>query len=594
MTHPTSAEELRRELRRLGYLEARVERFLGGASDERASFPLVLLALRVALVAGPLLALLLFAFAVVGEPTLIIDGPSAAYRLFLLLAGEVHILWLAALIIVAAGRRAQSPRAKEWCAAAGAFVCAAYPLAVWWHVRAALPDPLDRWIGDGISLLASAAFCLLMRRFLRTALGLVRLAPPRGPRGWRVQWSAAGACLGLILLLPWHPFHAPPRAPSEFSALGSGARVVLVICDGLSRARHARSLEQGSLAALGERFRDGLLLPLDLGEQAATPPCVWTTLLTGRSPAEHGVRRFARARLPFSEGSWPAALGAALFPFTRPLRMTPLSAAERRVPNVCEIVAAKGYRVLSINNWCSAPADISARWLASDRAIRAALLGTALPAAQRAGELSPLAAQEAAAAPLAALAALPAGERRGAADGVVLDLALRMHAALGAPADLIVITLNGLDLLEMEGAAEARIDEQVRVLDRELARFLAALGPGFVEIVCGAGGAGAASADPAGFAWLRGAPLRSETAAYLASRQVAPLVLEILGFPRSREMVATPAGLLRDAFRERVPERVIETFGDRGREPTAALDAAEELHLEALRTLGYVRGASGE
>ncbi|MFQ5655381.1 MAG: hypothetical protein ACE5GW_11705, partial [Planctomycetota bacterium] len=81
------ARGIEEELRRLGYLEGRVDRFLerGGGGVGGC----VTRALRVGGAGGPLLALLLLAFHATADPLLLTEPSRALLLLVLLVAGEI-------------------------------------------------------------------------------------------------------------------------------------------------------------------------------------------------------------------------------------------------------------------------------------------------------------------------------------------------------------------------------------------------------------------------------------------------------------------------------------------------------------------------
>jgi Flp pilus assembly protein TadD len=77
-------------------------------------------------------------------------------------------------------------------------------------------------------------------------------------------------------------------------------------------------------------------------------PLVWTTMLTGRSPLEHGILDFTR----FAPGTG---------------RKEPITSDERRVPAVWNMASAAGKRVASFGFWATFPAENVNGLLVSDR-----------------------------------------------------------------------------------------------------------------------------------------------------------------------------------------------------------------------------------
>ena len=105
---PNTGSELREELRALGYLEGRLDRFLerGGPGIEWC----LVAALRLAGVAGPLLALILLGFHAVANPLLAASGSRALALFGIVLVGELGLVATVAFVVNVAARRGLSAR----------------------------------------------------------------------------------------------------------------------------------------------------------------------------------------------------------------------------------------------------------------------------------------------------------------------------------------------------------------------------------------------------------------------------------------------------------------------------------------------------
>ena len=147
--------DLHTALRKLGYLEAHVHHFLGRGGDGIGGA--LRAALRVAAIAGPLLALTLFTFHMVADPLLLTSGGRAAVLLAVLLLGETTLLAGFSLALNLLALRGFSWRRREnltWLAAA---LLVLYLGVCWWHVRRTVEPGWSRTIGDMAVLALGAA-----------------------------------------------------------------------------------------------------------------------------------------------------------------------------------------------------------------------------------------------------------------------------------------------------------------------------------------------------------------------------------------------------------------------------------------------------
>jgi len=83
-------------------------------------------------------------------------------------------------------------------------------------------------------------------------------------------------------------------------------------------------------------------------EQPPLSPLLWTTMMTGRSPLEHGILDFTRHH---------PETGA----------REPITSAERRVPAIWNMASARGQRVAAIGLWATYPAEAIDGLMVSDR-----------------------------------------------------------------------------------------------------------------------------------------------------------------------------------------------------------------------------------
>ncbi len=138
-------------------------------------------------------------------------------------------------------------------------------------------------------------------------------------RGWRgAAWVASGAVvLAVAVVLVWngwaerrerrYPVDRIARAagvsraevPADDAAGGAASEVVVLGLDGLSWDVMVPMMEVGSLPTLSALIRRGAFGYLDNADDSLSP-IVWTTIFTGRTPANHGIEGYLELDLPVS------------------------------------------------------------------------------------------------------------------------------------------------------------------------------------------------------------------------------------------------------------------------------------------------------
>lgn len=391
-----------------------------------------------------------------------------------------------------------------------------------------------------------------------------------------------------------------------------------------------------NLAGLMERGAWGPLATIE----PTVSPAIWTTVATGREPADHGILGF--------EG-------------VPGQTMTTLPTSRmRRVRAFWNILSDAGRSVGLIGWWATWPAEPVAGYVVSDRAAYTRMEATLGPDAARVGDVHP----EELAAPVRELVRAPdaitgdevrrfmpltdaeietlirAPEYRHASlfpefryvvqsDRSTLDIALRLMAL--RPTDLTAVAFYGVDTvshlawhyrdpaafpqiqLTPEGAAKfgGLIDNYYAFVDECVGRLVAAAGPDATVLVFSdhgfgptgnlpwSGGHGAitpgAPLAPDGVLILAGPPVRSgvrlEGAHVL---DVAPTLLFLKGVPAADDM---PGKVLEAALRPEVaaagPRRRIATYETSPLHAEAAPPvgnpAGDRDLLEKMRALGYVQ-----
>jgi Flp pilus assembly protein TadD len=140
---------------------------------------------------------------------------------------------------------------------------------------------------------------------------------------------------------------APPPVPEVVQASREGRRVIFLGLDGADWQLLDRYMAAGvmpNLAKLAGEGRSGVLRTI----HPPLSPLVWTTMMTGVSPLEHGILDFTR-----------------FDPATR--AREPIPASERRVPAVWNMATWGGRSVAVFGLWATWPAEPVRGLLVADR-----------------------------------------------------------------------------------------------------------------------------------------------------------------------------------------------------------------------------------
>jgi hypothetical protein len=642
-------DELRQQLRALGYLDAGVNRFvLGPATDTRRPAGIAILAsLRV----GALAAVLLGPAAAVGLngrlPGLV-TGPRDAIVIAMYLgalfgAGVSLVAFVTSLAVASLGGERMARRARPLSRAAGAIVaiaCLAY-LTLWWRsANAGFGWTAPVWtafalaVAVAISLLlghvtASAAFAVIIARHGHGGTQGDSISLPRTsrPPAWRMTLSAAvvafaGAAALLVVTAPGAPAE---RARIPLTVVSSGLRVRLIAIDGIDPGVLDELAASGRLSALargvtGTRAR----LSLEDGDITRDPARGWTTIATARTPDAHGVRGLETRRVAGLQGTVAAGerspLGGAIRAATDLVRLTRPAIAsgnERRVKTMWEVASEAGLRTAVVNWWATWPAssDTNSGIVLSDRAVLRLERGGTLDAEiapasvyERLRPRWPAIRADAAERAHAASASLAWGqaETRAVLDRSAeldaIQLALLREVSTPVP-DLSAVYLPGLDIAQntLLGRRDAALAPSVVAerlqalrdyyvfLDRLLAEGLT---PGDADLVVVVTEPGRVTAAADGLLGVRGsAAATAKDDLRGRATDVAPTILHALGVPVSRELAGAPLpALFSEAFVRRYPVRLVDTYGRPStRTPERAGQPLDQEMIDRLRSLGYVR-----
>jgi hypothetical protein len=627
-------DELRRQLRSLGYLDAGVDRFLlAPARDTRGP---VGLAARSSVRVGLLGGVLLGPAAAIGlgarVPGLVSGVRDAAvlalylgvlFFLAVTAASLLISLGASALVRVRDERFARSARIVSRDAGRVIAVACVVYLTFWWrNANAGFGWSAPVWtafalaVAVGISWLLGHAVGITTLAVLAAGRGAGAELPPVTATSWRVVGGGGAlAFAGAAALLVVTAADAPAAVDHPpLTVLASGVSVRLIAIDGFDPAIYD-SIRQSAAASAGRLWFSRIPLA---AQDTSDPARAWTTIATGHPPEVHGVHGLETTRVAGLQGILGAGEGTlsrAIRAATDVARLTRPSIAsrdERRAKTIWEVADDAGLRTAVVNWWATWPAPSGTGIVVTDRAVLRLEHGGTLDAEIAPADLyAPLqrlwpeirkGARDAASGAFESVAdsgTLAVLRRSAELDATIVGI---MQALPGPRRDLDVIYLPGLDiaqhaLLGAGGAAPsasvmaARVDalrSYYSFLVRLLNPLMTAAARQVVMIVTGPGRV--QSAAP-GILGITHAFVNFAQDASARVEDVAPTVLYALGIPMSRELAGQP---LRYLFPDRqlgeTHERYVTTYGRPFTKPTAREGKPlDQEMIDRLRSLGYVK-----
>lgn len=639
---PADLDSVRSELRRLGYLSHRFDRFLlqDALGPRRPWRSLVGLAVKVGLLAGSALALAL-AFALAAANGNLAASPLDLFPLFVHLlvpaAAAVGLSFLLLCAVIALVLRLSHVRRIEALSLAAALAAGAAALGLGvWRLRD-LVGETEPWPLAVLAVAAPAAVYVLVRLVYRGLLALAIRLTDHAPHSRIFARRWPGAVLAAAFFLLFLPAvlavggtrpGPPPSLPTA-----PGDRVLLVGVDGVLASELDYLLAQGELPTLerllaagggdedngGEDGGEG-----DGGEtnqvgetgsgrlltyrRPAVPPAVlWTSVATGRPAPEHGLDALDSFR-PLGVRTPLGRSGPLRTYWSRvaePLGLAehrPVLSNRRRAFTVWELAARGGVPVLAVNWWGTFPAESLPGLVVAHGAYQ--LLAEGAPAAVApAAELDGIAALAASVAmatpePPAALAPV----RRSAIDPdrFYRRVAAAYDDSLQPRATAIYLPAPDIAALGWRGGTVAFGDlvrDELAAADRLIGRWLEGEGPRTLVVVIDPGRRqgeegrmllwrSSGCGEPA----TGDGAVGDEAGASAAWPPVIPeaaasALLRALGLPQSEELPEPPAVCAWPS-----PPARIAGYGER-REPSGVVaggDAAGEEYLDSLRSLGYL------
>jgi predicted AlkP superfamily phosphohydrolase/phosphomutase len=205
--------------------------------------------------------------------------------------------------------------------------------------------------------------CLAITGALATMMGVAvdALLFPHRPRSVSAALAvlAPAATLALPLALRPAPQERTAPVPVATDTVRPVRRVILVGADGLGPAQVEEGIAGGSLAAFGRLARRGASGPLATLRPTEGPP-VWTSIVTGCLPRDHGIKSFSTYRVFGSVREFELLPKGALVGFLERAGIVsrrPVTSAARRRPALWEALNAFGITTGTVRLWGTHPPD---------------------------------------------------------------------------------------------------------------------------------------------------------------------------------------------------------------------------------------------
>jgi len=214
---------------------------------------------------------------------------------------------------------------------------------------------------ESVRALAGASLALGLVALTLVAVGVDTLLFPlrgRGISAALVVLASAAQVVVPLALLPV-PGARPEPVPLAMEPVRPVRRVTLVGLDGLGPEQLREGVSRGGLPAVSHIFREGAHGPLATIRPTEGPP-LWTTLLTGQLPRDHGVKSFSTYRLLASRTSYellPKAAFVGLLERCGLVSRSPVTAAFRRRPALWNALNAFGIEAGMVRIWGTFPTE---------------------------------------------------------------------------------------------------------------------------------------------------------------------------------------------------------------------------------------------
>jgi hypothetical protein len=236
------------------------------------------------------------------------------------------------------------------------FVVLSVAAALYWSNLVAYRDALP---AQTLHALALAATAITSAAAVSVAVGLHAMLFPGHDRAASAALVILAPTLAVALPLALRPEEppAPPVVGVRLEATQAARRIILIGIDGLGLADLTRPAPLApALTRLARRGALGSLASLRPNEG----PPLWTTLMTGRFPRDHGVLSATSYRLVGSQSDWhllPKGAAIGLMERVGLARPRPVTSAARRRRALWNVLDAFGIPTGLVRVWATQPPE---------------------------------------------------------------------------------------------------------------------------------------------------------------------------------------------------------------------------------------------
>jgi len=214
---------------------------------------------------------------------------------------------------------------------------------------------------ENLRALVACALSLGGAALLLLAVGIDALLFPLRGRGLSAPLVVLAAASGVVVPLAVRPAPRPSERPVPLATetVAPVRRVILVGVDGLGPEQVRHGVARGNLPSFARLLKRGASGPLATLRPTEGPP-IWTTIVTGCLPRNHGVKSFATYRLRGSDSVFellPKGALVALLERAGLVSRSPVTAASRKRRALWNALNAFGVSTGVVRFWGTYPPE---------------------------------------------------------------------------------------------------------------------------------------------------------------------------------------------------------------------------------------------
>ena len=237
-----------------------------------------------------------------------------------------------------------------------ALIAVAAAAALFWlnllSYRYSLPAEVVRAVAASAVALTASTLVLLAVQIDAV------LFPLRG-RAAAAALVVLAAAAAVVVPLALRPARAQAQAPVPLAteSIEPSRRIVLIGIDGIGPEQVREQISRGALPAFAQALRRGAHGPLATLRPTEGPP-IWTTILTGRFPRDHGIKSFTTYRLAGSDRVFellPKGALVGVLERTGLVTRSAVTAASRKRRALWDILNAFGIPTGTVRVWGTHP-----------------------------------------------------------------------------------------------------------------------------------------------------------------------------------------------------------------------------------------------